>query len=231
MENRSAKVWLCNIEIDEKAYQAHFSLLDDNERLEANHFKNDLLRQRYVAIHAKLRTLLAQAVNADPSGLRIHKARHGKPYLADYPNVAFNLSHTANTMAAAIAFQYELGIDIEWCKPRTNLSALVEKCFADEEKRYWQQLPEPQKLREFYRFWTRKEAFVKATGRGIALGLTQCAVNPNNLGEFLKIPAEFGPSSDWPIHDICLGEEGSLIGALVMNSGATAIPIEVAYCV
>lgn len=231
MENRSVKVWLGDIESNEKAYPTHWSMLDKNERQQANNFKNDPLRQRYVAIHAKLRVLLAQTVDVDPSGLRILKAQHGKPYLADYPDVAFNLSHTANMMAAAIAFHYELGIDIEWCKPRANLSALVEKCFADEEKRYWQQLPDSKKLPEFYRFWTRKEAFVKATGRGIALGLKQCVINPNKPSEFLKIPEEFGPPSDWPIHDIRLDKEPSIVGALVMNTGTTANPIEVDYLI
>jgi 4'-phosphopantetheinyl transferase len=107
----------------------------------------------------------------------------------------------------AVGWNCQLGADIEICKPKINLSGLVDKCFAEEETAYWNKLPEDQQNREFYRFWTRKEAFVKATGRGIGLGLNHCVINPENPMEFLRVPGNCGMASAWHVLDIDLEQE------------------------
>jgi 4'-phosphopantetheinyl transferase len=216
VDNRAISLWQGEITATEADYPHYWRILDQAEQHQANAFKNEQLRRRYVEIHARLRILLGNAVNANPEQLRIHKAEYGKPYLADYPELAFNLSHTANKMVVAIAYDCELGVDIELCRARENLAALVDKCFAEEEKSHWQQLPESQQTYAFYRFWTRKEAFVKATGRGIALGLEQCVINPENPKELLRIPKDYGLASGWLMQDVDLGE--SICGALAAKN-------------
>ena len=175
-------------------------------KLKPRKFKNALLHKRYVEVHGRLRNVLAQTLNQPPEKIRIKKAEHGKPYLADYPELAFNLSHSADRLMIAVGWNCQLGVDIEICKQRINLSGLVDKCFAEEEAAYWNKLPEDQKKPEFYRFWTRKEAFVKATGHGIALGLNHCVINPENPTEFLRVPDKCGQASAWHVLDIDLGE-------------------------
>lgn len=214
-------LWRGDIAASEADYEQYWRILDQAEQQHASNIKNEQLHRRYVEIHARLRILLGDAVNTPPEQLRIHKAEHGKPYLVDYPKLAFNLSHTANKMVLAIAYDCELGVDIELCKPRTNLAALVDKCFAEEEKNYWQQLPKAQQKQAFYRFWTRKEAFVKATGRGIALGLNQCVINPENQNELLRIPAGYGQTGEWFIQDIDM--DAFICGALACWAGSPSI--------
>ena len=160
-------------------------------------------------------------LNQSPEKIRIKKAEHGKPYLADYPELAFNLSHSADRLMIAIGWNCQLGVDIEICKQRINLSGLVDKCFAEEEAAYWTKLPETQKNQAFYRFWTRKEAFVKATGHGIALGLNQCVINPENPTEFLRVPDNCGQASAWHVLDIDLGE--GICSALVADKKFSGI--------
>ena len=121
----------------------------------------------------------------------------------------------------AIGWNCQLGVDIEICKQRINLSGLVDKCFAEEEAAYWTNLPETKKYQEFYRFWTRKEAFVKATGHGIALGLNQCVINPENPTEFLRVPDNCGQASAWHVQDIDLGE--GIYSALVADKKFSVI--------
>lgn len=220
MEQADINLWQGEIAATEADYPYHWQILDPAEQRHANAFKNEPLRRRYVEIHAQLRIVLAGAVNTTPEQLRIHNAEYGKPYLVDYPDLAFNLSHTGNKMVVAIAHNCDLGVDIEQCKPRKNLAALVDKCFAEEEKSYWQQLPESQQTQAFYHFWVRKEAFVKATGRGIALGLQHCVVNPKNISEFLSIPKAYGKANEWLVQPIDHGE--TICGALASRCWVTA---------
>lgn len=201
------QIWHGNIAAEEADYQAYWRILDAAEQARAGKFKNELLRNRYVEVHGRLRKLLAQILNEAPEKICIKIAEHGKPYLADTPELGFNLSHSANAMAVAVGWNCRVGVDVEHCKPRSGLAGLVDKCFAKEEIAYWNRLSETQKVLEFYRFWTRKEALVKATGGGIALGLNQCVINPENQTGFLKVPDNCGQASTWHALDIAVGED------------------------
>ena len=207
MSADSIQIWHGNIDTEPSHYQNYWRVLDAAEQAHAGKIKNDLLRKRYVATHGQLRNTLAQIVNESPEKINIKKAEHGKPYLADRPELGFNLSHSVTALVIAVGWNCRLGVDIETCKSRTGLTALVDKCFSRDEIEYWNKLPEVQKTTEFYRFWTRKEAFVKATGRGIALGLNQCVINPENPVEFLSVPADCGQASTWHVLDMDFGPD------------------------
>ncbi|MDP1665228.1 MAG: 4'-phosphopantetheinyl transferase superfamily protein [Methylobacter sp.] len=221
MNTDTIQIWHGNIAADNAHYQNYWRVLDAAEHAHAEKIKNDLLHKRYVEVHGRLRNILAQTLNQPPEQINIKKTEHGKPYLADMPELVFNLSHSASVMVIALGWNCQLGVDIECCKPRTSLAGLVDKCFAEEEIAYWHKLPEAQKTPEFYRFWTRKEAFVKATGRGIGLGLNRCVINPQNQSEFLRVPADYGQASTWHVQDITLGQD--VCSALVTDKGIVEI--------
>ncbi len=206
MNTDTIQIWHGTIAAEDADYPNYWRVLDADEQARAGKFKNDVLRNRYVEAHGRLRKVLARILNEPPEKINIKTAEHGKPYLADVPELAFNLSHSANAMVIAIGRNCRLGVDIEFCKPRISFAGLVDKCFADEEIAYWNRLPEAQQILEFYRYWTRKEAFVKATGHGISLGLNLCVVNPENPTEFLRVPAECGQASIWHVQDLELGQ-------------------------
>lgn len=199
-------LWHGELSLDSGAYDNFWSVLDIPEKARAEKMTNHAQQQRYVETHGRLKYLLALYVNEAPEKIRLNKTPHGKPYLADKPEIVFNLSHSGNMMVIGVSNHCNLGVDIEVCQPRSNFSALVKKCFADEETSYWNKLPEAQKIVEFYRFWTRKEAFVKAIGRGIPLGLNSCVINPEKPTAFLRIPAECGPVSDWRLQNMDLSK-------------------------
>lgn len=205
MDNHHITIWQGEINGDENDAPAYWNMLEAHEQQQAALISNPATRLSYIEIHARLRLMLADTINSRPELLRIVKGEFGKPYLADYPELAFNLSHTANKFVIVTGFHHELGADIEYCKPRITLPALVEKCFAEEEQDYWQQLPDQEKTEIFYRFWTRKEAYVKAIGSGIALGLNQCVINPEDHNRFLRLPAGYGHPDVWQVKDIVTG--------------------------
>lgn len=214
-------IWHGDIAAEHAHYQNYWRVLDVAEQAHAGKFSRDVLRKRYVVVRGRLRHVLGQTLNQPPEKICIKIAEHGKPYLAERPELSFNLSHSADTMVIAVGWNCRLGIDIENCKPRSSLAALADKCFSEEEIAYWNALPEAEKTAGFYRFWTRKEAFVKATGRGIALGLNHCVINPENQTEFLRVPAGCGQASSWHLQDIAL--EPGACSALVTDKAIAEV--------
>lgn len=200
----------------EKERQTYWQLLSSAEKDYADTMHNDVVRDRFVEVRGRMRLTLGRWVNKSPKTLKIMKNNNGKPYLADYPEFSFNISHTGSFVVIVTGQNCLLGVDIEQCKPRSNLIGLVNKCFAEAEKKHWLRLPEFERLPEFYRFWTRKEAFVKATGQGIKLGLNQCVVNPKTMSAFTAIPETYGKADAWRIH--ALNMDWSIQGALVYKN-------------
>jgi 4'-phosphopantetheinyl transferase len=214
-------VWHDSLTTDYAQYLQDWRVLDSHEKMRAEKFKTPQLQQRYVAAHGRLRHTLAQYLSVSPESIRIENAAQGKPHLVDYPELAFNLSHTGDSLLIAVAKNCQLGVDIEQCKPRDNLAAFVQKCFSVEEATYWHQLPEAEQNCQFYQFWTRKEAFVKATGLGIALGLKHCVLNPENPQTFLSVPAECDAARIWHCHDLTVGE--GICAALVADKAIVSV--------
>ncbi len=211
----TVNLWHGRLSEDIQSLQHYWQLLDTAEQSHASSIKNKLQQSLYVQTHALLRMLLAEMIDENPHVINIGKGEHGKPFLLDYPEIAFNLSHTADYLLIGIAQDCRLGVDVEFCKPRTNFAGFIRKCFAESEAAHWHQLPEQQKVREFYRFWTAKEAFVKATGRGIGLGLQQCVLNADLPFRFESVPAEYGSAATWQVQEIDL--EPGLCAAMVSN--------------
>ena len=208
-------VWL--VKRDRKSYQHRYkNLLDQSEQKKAASITSVPLRIRFIEVRAKLRWILASHLKVDAKTLRFSFAEHGKPFLPEHPDCHFNLSHSGDYLAIAVTGIGEVGIDIEQLKQKSDFYPLVKRCFAEVEQNCWLGLPESQKCIEFYRFWTRKEAFVKATGRGIGLGLNQCVVSPGDLGKMLKVPEICGPEKNWRIHDLDCPE--GLSGAIAIQA-------------
>ena len=100
--------------------------------------------------------------------LEIAVAQGGKPYLANYPDIYFNLSHSGEWAVCAIS-ESPVGVDIQHCdEGRRDVAS---RFFHREEIRYLDGLPQFRRDEGFYRLWALKESFVKATGRGLDLPL------------------------------------------------------------
>jgi 4'-phosphopantetheinyl transferase len=216
MTRNFVDVWYGELLSEELPDQNYWSLLNDDEKDRAKKFTRQNLQKKYIQSRGVLRKILASYLNIEPQNINIKIAEFGKPFLAE-STLGFNLSHKDNQFIIAVSNNENIGIDLEHCRNRDNLSALVEKCFSEVEKSYWNALPEKQKIVDFYRFWVRKEAFVKAVGKGISLGLNQCIVNPRDATRFLSIPEAYGLATDWKIMEIQL-EKDEICALVVKNA-------------
>ena len=109
------------------------------------------------------RYLLAKQLHLNEDEIKISRSEYGKPYLTSYRNIHFNVSHTINAMICAIS-EEKIGIDIERIK-LFNIG-VTQKYFTKQEQYYIFKEKEKQDER-FVEIWTRKEAYVKWTGKGM----------------------------------------------------------------
>jgi len=124
---------------------------------------------RFAAGRAWLRVILGRYLDADPSRLEFGTSLAGRPGLAgkDAGTIHFSLSRSADRGLIAVSCS-PVGADIELVRARTGLADLITSRFGAAEARCIAQGCGGSPLRGFYRHWTAKEAYLKATGRGLA---------------------------------------------------------------
>jgi 4'-phosphopantetheinyl transferase len=140
--------------------------LAPDEQLRADRFRFDSDRQRFIAARSGMRRILGRYLNRDPGTIEFSYASHGKPFLADRA-IEFNLSHSGDWAVLAVAVDRAVGVDIERIKPMADLAKLTARFFVTGEHQRIMQLAEADRAIAFFRTWTCKEAYLKATGEGL----------------------------------------------------------------
>jgi 4'-phosphopantetheinyl transferase len=146
-------------------------LLSKSETDRAAQLKDDLAKKRYIAGRGVLREILGGYVGVAPEKVRIVTGEHGKPYLAECTeNIRFNLSHAEDMLILAVSAGREVGVDIEAIKADKPLNDLARLTFSLREQKELFILPSTHlQTTAFYHCWVRKEACLKACGRGFSL--------------------------------------------------------------
>ncbi|MFQ5538070.1 MAG: 4'-phosphopantetheinyl transferase family protein [Gemmatimonadota bacterium] len=166
---------------------AETELLSSRERERAARFARDGDRRRFVAARVLLRRMLEEELGAPAESFRFQTDEHGRPHLASSPSCAFSISHTEGMVACAVGRVAALGVDVENRKRGAELMKVARRCFAPEEVRYLEARPGGGRDEAFFRLWTLKEAYLKAKGRGLSLGLDTPRFALDDSG----IPTEF----------------------------------------
>lgn len=153
---------------------------------------------------AGVRALLCAYAGVEPAALRLVTDAHGKPRLAA-GDLAFNVSHSGDWSLLGLARACRLGVDLEHRRRITRRAALLARCFTAEEQRRIEAGEEAALLR----YWSAKEAVVKAIGRGIAYGLARIEIDEQAGRLRLRaLDGPAGPESDWRLHDGRAGPDG-----------------------
>lgn len=203
-------VWQLNLAAMPFDGDVFWRTLDSAERDRALQFRADTHKRRFIAAHGALRCLLAGYLDMAPHAIRFELGEHGKPRLAGTApdrGLVFNVSHSGDRALIAVGLDLALGVDLEIRRPLTQIESLVERCFAPSERDYWRSLPAPDRLATFFDFWTRKEAFIKAVGRGLGLGLTRCILASGEILRWEAIPESCGHPDEWSLRNLNLGDD------------------------
>lgn len=228
-------IWRSPLNLPPEKIRQLQSYLSDDEQDRADRFRFEHHRHHFIVGRGLLRVLLGQYVQQAPQSLRFEYGDRGKPTLvnASVPSegsreqesqtpdlcpsnpLQFNVSHSGGVALYAIALNRRVGIDLEELRPMPNAAQLAQRFFT--KKEYAQLLAQPPEQQElaFFRGWTRKEAYLKATGEGLG-GLETVEVSllekqPERLNPLSILPPQEASRNrtnyfptQWHIYDIPL---------------------------
>lgn len=203
-------IWAASLEVPASWLAAFQRPLSRDELARAARYRFDQHRNRYIAAHGWLRQLLGRYLAVPAATVEFEEGPKGKPGLggvARASGLQFNLAHSEGLALVAIACATPVGVDVERIRTLFEAEDLVSRFFSKREADEFRALTEDQKPVAFFRLWTRKEAWLKATGEGIAHLLDQVEVSvlPAEPLRLLRLPEGFSPPSDWSLCDLAPG--------------------------
>jgi len=198
-------------------------LLDDDERARAVRFVQARHRRRFIAAHGVTRLVLARSLGlaADAIRFRIHSG--GKPSVATPgADVEFTLSHSGERALVCVTRGRAVGVDIEQLRAIDALR-ISRGFFSPAEHETLAAVPSAELLPAFYRCWTRKESFVKATGEGLSWPLTgfHVSLQPQVANALLGCDRDAGARSRWTI--LPLAADEGYVAALTVAGGGVGV--------
>jgi len=172
-------VWCVELDSAKCIIEYYLGILDEVEKERAARYHYEADRRKFILRHGVLRQMLGKYLNAQPSHIRYMTNEFGKPALDQFfgSNLQFNHSSSGNTTLLAFAEGRRVGIDIERVRQDFETGPIAKRFFSAAEQASLFQLPPGQRVRGFYNCWTRKEAVIKAEGRGLSLPLDSFDVN------------------------------------------------------
>ena len=199
-------IWTVPIQGDWQIIEDLRKLLAPDEREREIRFHTEKHQHSFVAGRGFLRAILSCYVRTRPENLAFHYGTKGKPYLQDSPGLHFNLAHSGDRAIYAVGTE-ELGVDIELIKPVRDWQKISRRFFSPREADELAALDPDKQIAGFYACWTRKEAYIKATGEGLAAGLNKfyAGADPSDSEGAIYIDEDQPPQ--WYFEDLRVGDE------------------------
>jgi 4'-phosphopantetheinyl transferase len=210
-------VWVVNLDTSDIWLRELSSTLSPDERDRADSFAFEHLRKRFSASRGLLRTFLGMYLAISPRAVEFSYGKYGKPSLAGLDRFQFNVAHSEDMAVYAFALGCELGVDIERIRHITDTGAIARHFFSCEEAADLESVEFPKRLDSFFACWTRKEAYIKATGEGLSAPLQafRVALRPSETPSFMHMHGNTSEAQFWSLHS--LRPNDSYIGALAFR--------------
>lgn len=195
-------LWRENFENVNSSLEYFTQLLSEDELVRANRFYFEQHRQRFITGRGILRSILGRYLNMEASKIKFGYEPRGKPFLdksCDRINVNFNLSHSQDFALYAVSLNDSIGVDLEYIDPKTEVVSLAQRFFSASEFAAIESAPVEEQQKLFFRYWTCKEAYLKATGTGLKdLETVEILLTPEQPAR-LNIP---DISTEWNLLEI-----------------------------
>lgn len=216
-------VWRASLEQPLPIVASLRQLLSKDEETRAARFHFEKDQRHFIVARGILRKLLGRYLGMAPAELRFSYADHGKPHLA--PQTAqplsqlnFNLAHSGGLAVYGFTGLGEIGIDVEQIKPDFTGDDIARRFFSVAEVACLDQLPLNERALAFFNCWTRKEAFIKAKGMGLSLGLDQFDVTlaPHQKAQLLRTRWDESEANRWSLRALDIG--AGYVGAVAVEA-------------
>lgn len=226
LDPRHVHLWAVALEEFVDEVPKFRKLLSSVEQTTAQEFRFDKDRDRYVIRHAILRLILSRYSRQPPSEIKFQLGAYGKPELGGNSALTplfFNTSHSADIGVCAITSACPIGVDVESTRKIPEIEDIAQRFFLPGETRALMDLPAEPRLEAFYACWTRKEALLKATGKGIAEGLAKVEVTlaPQDEPRVVSISGEPWAHEQWRLQPFCPAI--GYVGCLAYRNSALAL--------
>jgi len=188
-----------------RAYAECHATLSPEEKDRAGRFAQDRHRRQYVLAHGLLRFALSDVRSqVAPSDWSFWRDRYDRPFVASPATASplyFSLSHTDGCVACAVSGFERVGVDVECIRQRGSLWDVVSKSYSAEESEALRGVAPEQFVDRFFDIWTLKEAYLKATGRGLSVALDQFSIliSPDGIAVRLAAGTK-DDATDWHFH-------------------------------
>lgn len=164
-------------------------------------------RDSFVASQTALREVLAGYTRMPPGNLAFVRGRNGKPQLVpETTGIRFNVSHSGRWGLIAVAAA-EVGVDVEMIRPRRASARLAERFLTDGERQLMRQRESSHGRAAFFMIWSRKEAYLKATGLGLATPFGTVDSSGAKLPDLDEHGTPVGSDTPWAIREFFVDEE------------------------
>jgi 4'-phosphopantetheinyl transferase len=227
------QVWTAAEPLKDADLSAMIHLLSAEERGRADRFGVREARRQFVFGRVLIRQIFGACLNCEPGMVSFGCQLRGKPFLIQHTRAGdfrFNLSHSGGLAVMALARGREVGVDIERVQVFDDWPVLAGRIFSPQELCELRSLPDAQQQEAFFAGWTRKEAYLKATGIGLTddLAAIEVSLTPGKAPQLLRLPT--GPEDHrlWGIRSLPLpsGFAGALVfSASSSGTGALGIPM------
>ena len=144
-------------------------LLSTDEKVRAGRFHLERDRDRFIAGRGQLREILGRLLGVGGEQIVFSNGLFGKPRMAGLKgcSLRFNLAHSGPLVVYAIDSQHEVGVDVEQIRPLREAAEIAARYFSATELGSWRDASPERQMEDFFLIWTRKEAYLKAIGRGL----------------------------------------------------------------
>jgi 4'-phosphopantetheinyl transferase len=212
-------VWRAFLDQPASSEQRLARTLTADEQLRAGRFRFERDRLHFSVGRGVLRAILGRYVGLEPGQIRFQYSPHGKPALLETlggDRVYFNLAHSHGLAVYAFTREWEIGIDVEYIRLMPDAEQIAARFFSSRESAQLRALPPEQQQAAFFNCWTRKEAYLKALGHGLARPLNEFDVSlvPGEPARLLHIGGHPEEASRWFMQE--LKPAGGYIAALAL---------------
>ncbi|MFL9484061.1 4'-phosphopantetheinyl transferase family protein [Chitinophagaceae bacterium LWZ2-11] len=163
--NEGLDVWQILIEDNIHLLNEYKSVLSDDEHFRSDRYYHEKDKDRFIVSRGNLRILLGKYLKKEPGEIMFEIGNNKKPRIKKMgEGLYYNVSHSGNVILIAIA-KGDVGVDVEKVEPAFPYKDVLTYIFSNEEIEDLNRFALPRE--RFYTLWTRKEALLKATGKGI----------------------------------------------------------------